>query len=438
MHAADVNLAPRVEDMIRRWGLMIPPDLVTIADIGLVSFDYEAATDLLTCDAARVTFGFIQGDDPTEYMELCSRTLYGEREISYKFSDDSKESIRGRNSQPMGNLWSFPILCSTNLSVYREAVRQFGEEELPFPCAINVFERRKLCRILRRINPLINGDDILFVAPRSFYQLFSLVASEANLIKSVGKAYFSKRYGLMNSQLFENLDYDFMPFGMARVVQHGYLNQGLSTYGKGSGRDGEVLSPAEVSETFNRQVSLVPWTFGNIPSLVGREEWKVNGKSFFSRDNWYLPICLGGLGFNVLPGYSFPITKEQRLLAAYRVNYPNYRPYRRSNGMKIAKIFPGLIPKEVFVPYGGNSDLIDISLTPEEDSENPWKDRLQSIYNFSLKTRGVPDIRLLFNRRPKRDWRLSPMSDETIERYRHGRYFVSSGPMCPPLPSLRF
>jgi hypothetical protein len=89
------------------------------------------------------------------------------------------------NGQLMGSILSFPILCLANLAVYLETTTDYQR---------GWSDKRRLSSVL------INGDDMLYVAPESLWDVHKWVASQVGLELSVGKAYCHDVYANVNSQ----------------------------------------------------------------------------------------------------------------------------------------------------------------------------------------------------------------------------------------------
>jgi len=161
--------------------------------------------------------------------------------------------VKQLTGQLMGNILSFPILCIINLACYLCIVEEFSPQEtnVPYeapgvfvwhrsqtkdalqPCSWIVDqsgcvtgsrpwplsrlprpgERLSDIRMvinpnltydqLKRLNLLVNGDDILFSSTQKFYEFWSSrIADYGGFHKSVGKNYFSSNFFTVNSQCF--------------------------------------------------------------------------------------------------------------------------------------------------------------------------------------------------------------------------------------------
>jgi hypothetical protein len=130
----------------------------------------------------------------------------------------------------MGSPLSFPILCLLNLLAYK--------------CALERYTGRSWDP--RELPCLVNGDDILFQANRSLYDLWLEEIHSVGFKLSPGKNYCSKHFLLINSQMFRidstgrNLEQTDEDSGIAWVLRYergqvyadrltpiGYTNCGL-------------------------------------------------------------------------------------------------------------------------------------------------------------------------------------------------------------------
>jgi hypothetical protein len=73
----------------------------------------------------------------------------------------------------MGSILSFPILCVVNLLCYWRAVERYWGKQVS----------------LRKLQVLINGDDILFRANARLYAIWQEEIKEVGFELSVGKNY---------------------------------------------------------------------------------------------------------------------------------------------------------------------------------------------------------------------------------------------------------
>lgn len=224
-------------------------------DVGkkFVSGDFSAATDNLKGELSKLVLDFVlsrfRNPDLVYQMRssfLNSDILYrdcfkAKRELvkirlpdgSWKEKKrDTLASLYGRgsgwlyekagcaaqsNGQLMGHVLSFPILCLVNYLVFRLVFRDLGRD------APNV---------------LVNGDDILFCATPTEYQLWKERTTECGLIPSLGKNLFSDRIAQINSVLFK-VSTGLYPDGLYHLTdvrEVNYLSFGLLVQ-RGKGKD---------------------------------------------------------------------------------------------------------------------------------------------------------------------------------------------------------
>jgi len=138
-----------------------------------VSGDYESATDNLKQDVAthvlrqllstaRFVPGHIKGEAINSLRVLLT---------------DGKRSVLQERGQLMGNFLSFPLLCLQNYLAFL----YFAGPSYPVR---------------------INGDDIVFRAPRHVYERWAAGVSSTGLTLSVGKTFVHRRFFSLNSKYF--------------------------------------------------------------------------------------------------------------------------------------------------------------------------------------------------------------------------------------------
>lgn len=188
------------------------------------SVDYSAATDGLSYRYSAKIMEHILSDIDPEYKHLALAVL-GLHDLHYpiKGSPGSRE-FRGtqRNGQLMGSILSFPILCLANLGVYLLNTHGLHSRLLP-PQGLkiedwvtwNEDEQRRdhvaflrdgndWCRIdryhrnlshqERLMSVLVNGDDMVYAAPRYLWKTHTAIAKSIGFDMSPGKAYVHGEY----------------------------------------------------------------------------------------------------------------------------------------------------------------------------------------------------------------------------------------------------
>nr|QRW41672.1 MAG: RNA-dependent RNA polymerase [Picullus virus] len=139
-----------------------------------VSGDYESATDNLRLETAELILRTILGrcrNVPAGIAEFAMSSLRAE----IRYSDGS--SIEQKRGQLMGNLLSFPLLCLQNYLAFKFLV--------PKPVPVK-----------------INGDDIVFRASRSDFDVWSEGVGALGLTLSRGKTLVDPKCFSLNSAFF--------------------------------------------------------------------------------------------------------------------------------------------------------------------------------------------------------------------------------------------
>jgi len=359
---------------------------------------------------------------------------------SFRLLDD----IIAKEGQLMGHPLSFPILCTVNLSVYRLAVKRWGQVSGKGRYFMAQFLLDKV---------IINGDDILFFGPRSLLPFFDEIAISVGFIKSVGKNYVSSDMLMINSQVFR-------VFG-SRVVRYGYLNLNL-IYGnniKKSSVDKETkITGVNLGGELSKMFLLCKWTQSCLPfalqHITKDDSFRVIRKFVHTKSgavirvdkpfipNWFLPIHLGGFGVDpsLSPG-PVVLTADQRRVATYFIINPKESLYL-SSGIKIPTwLAPNSVLRVVLLSEEesmapkrqGFSELV-----PLANLEDSWLQRLSYIARIT----GNFDE----GKRPRANRKIGAdhpkFSDviydsETIFSFSKPLFYAVPTIPCPPLPYLR-
>ncbi len=230
-----------------------------------------------------------------------------------------------RRGQLMGHWLSFPLLCATNLAGivcagtrYCASIRDFS-----------------LIKTFSRGNLLINGDDVMFRAPRGFFPFLKDVTSTLGFQFSVGKNYISKFFCQMNSQVFTAVEEPYVENPSKRnyfekagtknllVRRVGYMSMKLLT-GVSPKTGQSMADPVAIAKDVSKMLDFVPWA-GAVAykTLMDRCASKISGKTGFGdfTPNWFLPVHLGGLGVDrvhaPIIGSHERFSLPQRKVAAY-------------------------------------------------------------------------------------------------------------------------
>lgn len=432
-------LQPLQGQMLDRWkrtrySTMLDDDLTdkvrkidaTVDEPFWCSGDYEAATDLLRRQCTLRALAVLQGRSPL--ADLAYESVQPGWVV---YPDGSK--IWGEEGQLMGHPLSFPLLCITNLAVYRTALLQHADS-LVDEGSLTVPEARDWLA-LRWDMVIVNGDDILFKCSKQLYERFIAVAKSAGLQISVGKNYLSADMCMINSQVFHRRS-----DGMKRL---GYLNLKFVT--GTSVKEGESFAtPVGIARDVQKMVELAPWTAGVVPAVFDR--W--NTRHYLMRNfvpNWYMPATLGGFGLVPPDPEKVKYTRLQRKVAALFLSRPELALIASSKlgalridlleklpkfgeyhlvprGIEGPSMLPHLTDEHL-LDWVGRIKLLERCIDPSRfvDQEREWKSK--HLTKYQLQRLGY--------------YRLSPMSRECIEDYRAATVFVSYGIPVPPLGNVR-
>jgi hypothetical protein len=377
------------------------------------SVDYESATDLLFKDASLAAFS---GLDPTlPNFDLARASLihgwasYYNEDID--ISDLVDWPVKMEESQLMGGPLSFVLLCITNLAVRKIVCARYLRTSPPLEREY----RRKVVVAINR-NTIVNGDDMLFKCDKALYDIFNELTKLVGFKPSQGKNYLSRDCCMINSQVFRRL-----PNG--KMKKYGYLNLKL-THGSSVKLGESLATPEQVGSELSRMMDLCPWTRCVIPHAFSR--WGNDWNWGPIRPNWYVPLHLGGFGIDRKHAPpDFKVTRQQRRIASQFVADPRISLYKKYEiGFSTAD-FVGSVLKWRY----------DLSTNvPEkyqvEDSD-PWLERLAYISRASADQINSSNER--YANHFELNWKLKPMSHDTLDKYWNARMISSGSPACPPL-----
>ena len=241
------------------------------------SIDYSAATDRLSARLSASILDFlVQGQD--EAMQNVWRAVLAPHYCRYPFPYPV-EPVQQVNGQLMGSILSFPILCLANLGLYLETIKE---------------DPRSLRDKLKGV--LVNGDDMLYVAPTSLWNSHVSNGAKVGLSMSPGKAYHHPVYANANSACYH---FDLRALKLRDV-----------TILRGARREGGLMTPVyEKLRVFDKHSSTpyyIPFLnaglyFGQHKVLGGDD---VDGSSSFSSViNRLVQGALPGKGAEILAGY---------------------------------------------------------------------------------------------------------------------------------------
>jgi hypothetical protein len=359
-----------------------PTDLIDLKDRSEPSWkwfsvDYSAATDGLSWKYSGRILRHLISKLSVRQQEVAMAVL-GPHNLHYPDRNGKEVTFKGvqRNGQLMGSILSFPILCLANLGVYLSVSREFQD-------GWSDVDR------LRHV--LVNGDDMVYAAPESYWARHIQTAAEVGLEMSVGKSYVHTTYVNINST---SIHYDLRD-PKCTPWQIDYLNTGLfygqhKVQAKLAGYQREMRD--EIGDEVDVLLSDKAASHHEGPSglvcnlnvvlqgcLPGRQSQilekflcehtneiksectgyarfagKHGGRSAFTR-NLFWPRCYGGMGVDYPPGFRFRATNLQIRVAQTLIKRSD-APYTSMHpipGYELIKL-----EDELTVPWSKkNSDL---------------------------------------------------------------------------------
>lgn len=294
-----------------------------------MSGDFEAATDQLKKEITLTAASQVGGS----YGDLLLLSFAPAR-VKYSFPLIPKKvlppPVNQYSGQLMGHPCSFPLLCVANISTFLVALDRWivdawnsGDE------AVHRHRMRFMGWV--RGNVVVNGDDILAFIPPSLYRIWKVVTTEAGLVPSKGKNFFSSDTLQINSQVFR------VNAGTVRRVW--YLNQRLVT-GMSVKNGDTIASPVDTAREFNKVMGGIPWAASCLPMVFSRwpvKTWSPIINGIPVTPNWFLPAHLGGWGADPRFGPDdVRVTPGQRRLAAMFVSKTDSQP-----AMALYKVLTG-------------------------------------------------------------------------------------------------
>lgn len=264
---------------------------------GWKSGDFSAATNKLHSDCTKAAINGIPDSRIRGLLE--NNLLQGRICFGAKYSTDDTCDFDMKNGQLMGSLFSFPLLCVINLSIYRLAYelwnnRRYKISELPV---------------------LVNGDDILFYCSKKFEAFWSSLVRTAGLIPSKGKDYWSQHFAMVNSTYIRT-------YGQKFGTHVPYFNLGLYS-GRKKG-DSDLESDSN-SMTFRRKLMTLPNYFRDYYKHYDPKfnQQYLRIQQVTLRDRWDLALVKNNIGLIEL-GLNLPckvISDDE--VTYYLENYPS-------------------------------------------------------------------------------------------------------------------
>jgi hypothetical protein len=289
-----------VEDRLH-WR-MTGEGLINDGDL-FISGDYSNATDAMNMDVTRAVLERILknlGLAGTDLGEVARRSMEGAN-IHYPDGDVIRQ-VRG---QLMGHPLSFPILCIINLSTY---VRLTGRVNL-----LDIFRSRLF----------INGDDILFQGTEDMYQKWRCYAADVGLVVNEMKTYYNKRWGLINSILFNRDGRVVRYYNRALAIGHNVKSEPVRMVSQAATIWDDLGYEDELARKLARRHFL---------RTLQRKLPKITvGKKRFT-PNYFISKQYGGLGLSTENPTS--VTLDQRRVATYFARNPLQVALIEKLGMK--------------------------------------------------------------------------------------------------------
>nr|UJQ92906.1 MAG: putative RNA-dependent RNA polymerase [Narnaviridae sp.] len=187
-----------------------------------VSGDYESATDLLNPELSLWAQNEISSRlrIPIEHQRVLNACLtehnlyYGE-----KNEDGTKVTHKQTWGQLMGSPTSFPVLCLINLAATKLAYELYETERLKAETKVTI--------PMNELPMCVNGDDILFWChSKRHYQIWKDVTANAGLKFSLGKNYTSRRFCIINSEMYRHQPTFDLPFAKVPCINTRLLEGG--------------------------------------------------------------------------------------------------------------------------------------------------------------------------------------------------------------------
>jgi hypothetical protein len=287
------------------------------------SVDYSSATDCLSASLSAKILGYLVQDLAKRMEEIWLRVLAPHLceypPVKVKKTDGKHDSARceacragicegqwqrvtvppvlQKNGQLMGSPLSFPILCLANLGLYLEVIRD---------------DPRSLQEKLAGV--LVNGDDMLYVAPESLWERHVSLGRKVGLEMTPGKAYKHSVFANANSTCFH---FDLDNEG-STPWQIDFLNTGL-LFGQNKVLQKDVSVDAEAQH--HRVPVINQLLKGALPgkqkSLL--KEYIRMHKDDITKEcagrNLFMDPSLGGMGVKPPLGWKWEVTERQRMTA---------------------------------------------------------------------------------------------------------------------------
>jgi hypothetical protein len=282
------------------------------------SGDFSAATDNVKIELTKLCFERLLhhlrhfcGMSP-KYISSVRKVLY-EHEIHYPTGyGEDLDAVIQENGQLMGSVLSFPVLCMINVCTYWDSVEPDVED-------------------FKKLNVLVNGDDILFRTTEEKYNHWLATLPEAGLFPSPGKNFFHDTYCTVNSELFSirGSTIKCIPFFNAGML----LGQSKVCRQEGKSKPVHCLHESVIAGALNPSRADARFKYYNKTRLASSSK-SADGHQM----NYYIPRELGGLGMK-LPGLTYLSAERFKQLTDQGADMQPLAPFTIVTGAqrKIAK-----------------------------------------------------------------------------------------------------
>lgn len=275
------------------------------------SIDYSAATDGLSMKYSNRILWYIIQDLDYEVVDNALQVL-GPHHLYYPMGPKRVPLYYGlqKNGQLMGSILSFPILCLANLGVYLITTQDF---------------QHGWKRSERLNSVLVNGDDMLYVAPIDYWEIHIKNGLDVGLQMSLGKSYYHDIYSNVNST---SCHFDLNDLDNSTPWRINFLNAGLY-FGQHKVQGSDGTAEAHSVQSLSAVEAIPVLMDGCLPGrqcdllrdyLIQRgEEIQKQTLIYVNRSpahrNLFLPCSSGGMGVTAPPDWRFEVTSTQRLLS---------------------------------------------------------------------------------------------------------------------------
>lgn len=270
----------------------------------------DAIIDLLQAHPGKIyPVSGVKGEELREHPDFVFETQPGEgagarRRRFRKALGRPLDSIVVHQSrgQLMASKTSFPILCICNYLTYVTAFLKWSRESgvvLPIDMYSDLMNLESPV--------LVNGDDMLYRAPRSFYRIWAEVSAAIGFKLSAGKNFVHRDVALINSQLYN------MKSG--RPVRTHATPVNLVEKASSQTGQREWVTNLDLADRSWLVDSTAQNKIAMHALFVKRNSRQLQQLSSDGLFNFYIPKHLGGLGLRRPVGWRSEVTRLQGAVA---------------------------------------------------------------------------------------------------------------------------